>query len=318
MTRLTLSLVTAIVVAAPATAQTSRLITDFDEPFGFSYLAFEKTTSVQDGAAHVSGRTSQGGAGVLKSLDLSALADHSPAMWIKTGPSNQAREFKMFFASGDAKRMFSYSLEGIGANAFARVLPQDGLAISPALTNEIDNPFDPAKITALQVQGDWSQQSVDVFIDKIELVPPNAEIMVQRTAYAKKMVQQAERRRREEEQRRQEIERLLANAPHPSDGPRVVHVGPVAANILAVTIEDGTIVPRKQYPYRQQDGDEISSGRADAENMALQWDRGRIVDAPKDRVALRPQNEQGRPQPLGALIADDTIIAPAPCTRASR
>ena len=103
----------------------------------------------------------------------------------------------MFFASGDdAKRMFSYSLEGVGTKEFVRVLPIDGLAISPAITNE-DNPsFDPAKITMLQVQGDWTALQVDVLLDKVELIAPTKEMRAMRTAYAEQMTQRADQKRR--------------------------------------------------------------------------------------------------------------------------
>ncbi len=161
--------------------ESSRLITDFNAPFDFSYLAFEKSITVDKGVAHVTGTSGQGGAGIAKSLDLSALADHSPAVWVKRGPANQARQIKIFFACGEeSKRTFSYNLDGVSNQQFERLLPLEGLAVSPDLVNESEDAFDPAKITTVQVQGDWTQPAVDVFLDKIELVAPTAELLALR------------------------------------------------------------------------------------------------------------------------------------------
>ena len=50
------------------------VITDFDAPFSFRYLAFEKTATVEAGVAHVVARTGQGGAiGCLAHLSLAEL-----------------------------------------------------------------------------------------------------------------------------------------------------------------------------------------------------------------------------------------------------
>ncbi len=302
-----------LTIGSPSAPSASLLVTDFDQPFSFSYLAFEKTVTVQQGVAHLTGATGQGGAGIVTSLDLSRLSDHSPALWVKVGPDNRTKQIKMFFAGeNESKRMFSYSLDGVGAKEFVRLLPLDGLAISPALTNEEAAGFDPAKISAVQVQGDWTSQPVDVWLDKIELVPPTPELMAMRSATGQKMQQQAEQERQQEAQQREELARMLAGAPHPADGPDVIHVCAVAPNILAMTIEDGTILPRPQVPYAPQPGDKISTGKGGADEQVLQWSRGQIVDAPLEKSVARQATDNNNLVTLGSLIKDDTIVAPGP------
>ncbi len=82
-------------------AQNARVITEFNEPFNFAYLAFEKETKVADGIAHLQSPDGKGGAGLLKSLDLTSFAEYAPAIWAKVGPRNKAKQIKWFFASGD-------------------------------------------------------------------------------------------------------------------------------------------------------------------------------------------------------------------------
>jgi len=235
------------------------VISDFGRPFHFAYLSFQKKVTVADGAAHIVSKDGRGGAGWGMEPDLSAFGDHTLALWIKVGPGNKATQFKALFTSGKPSRMFTYSLEGVSSTEFTRVLPENGVALSPALLDEPDQSFDPAKISGFQVQGNWSDLPIDVFLDKAELVPPTPEMKAQREAYKKKLVAAAERKKRDEERKRQEIARILANAPHPEDGAVVEHIGAVAADTLAVVLHAGEIVPRPQFPYVPQDGDEIES-----------------------------------------------------------
>jgi hypothetical protein len=60
----------------------------------------------------------------------------------------------------ESQRMFSYSLEGVAKTELTRLLPIDALGISPALTHEDAAGFDPAKITAVQIQGDGTAARV--------------------------------------------------------------------------------------------------------------------------------------------------------------
>ncbi len=285
------------------------VITEFDEPFNFAYLGFEKSVEVKRGVAHLMGKKSQGGAGVIKALDLSSLGDHSPAIWAKVGPTNRAEAFKMFFSSGESRRMFTYSLKDVGQDSFVRLLPEDALAVAPS-EQEPDQDFDPGKINTFQVQGDWSGKPIDVYIDKIELVPPTPEMLASREAHAERLAKMAERKRREEEQRRQEIQRLLANSPHPADGPSVDHVYAVKSDTIALTINSGRIVPQRQVPYREQAGDEITYGKQ--EHNVLAWEHGRIVDTPKDCFLKRKVAGQNRVQQVGALVGNEDLLAPGP------
>ncbi|MBL7041273.1 MAG: glycoside hydrolase family 9 protein [Pirellulaceae bacterium] len=291
-------------------AEPATLITDFDKPFNFSYQAFEKTATVADGAAHIAGKTGQGGAGVLKQVDLSKYADHALAIWVKVGPKNRAKAIKVFFAANEEKRMFSFSLKDVKPDGYTQVLPEDGLALSPAVANEPDQAFDPATITLFQVQGDWTQAPVDVYLDKIELVPPTPEMQQQRKAHAERLAEAAERKRQEEQRRREEIERLIAGAPHPNDGPVVTHVGAVKHDTIALTIDAGEIVLRKQVPLDLKAGVEIRPEK-NAHNV-LCLEKGQIVDVPKGREVVEQVEGQREPLVWGKLVVNDDLVSPGP------
>ncbi|MHB8900577.1 MAG: glycoside hydrolase family 9 protein [Thermoguttaceae bacterium] len=288
----------------------STLITQFNEPFSFSYMSFEKTATVADGVAHLVGPTGQGGAGILKQLDLTALGNYTPALWAKVGPANRAKSIKMFLATDSQKRLFSYRLDAAGTDGFTRLLPENALAVSPASADEPDQSFDPAKIVMLQVQGDWQADPVDVFLDKIELVPPTPEMQPLREAYARELAADAERQRQEARRQHEETERLLSGAPHPPDGPKVTHVGAVAPATIALTLEAGAILPRKQFPLPTDGTLEIRPEK-DAEKV-LSLEKGKIVDAPKGRDVL--QRLEGRPEPqkLGKLVVNEDLVSPGP------
>ena len=122
------------------------------------------------------------------------------------------------------------------------------------------------------------------------------------------MLQLAARRKRQEAQRQQELDELLSNAPHPADGPQVMHVGAVAPNILAITLEDGAIQYRPQTFYQAQPGDEITDEEKGNTEHVLQRRHGKIVDALKERSLYRLID--GRRQQVGHIVEDDTVVAP--------
>jgi hypothetical protein len=209
------------------------VITDFTNPPAFSYLSFENIPKVENGIVHIAAPNGQGGAGWQWSKDMNAHADHSPVLWAKTGPRNQAQSIKVFFAYGDTKRMFSYSLKDVGQNNFVKLLPEHSLALGPAAAAEPDQAFDPAKIQVFQVQGNWKVDPIDVYLDQMELMPPAAAMIAQRQEHTRQLKKMAERKQREAEMRQQEIERLLTGATHPKDGPKGIHIGAATLNTNA-------------------------------------------------------------------------------------
>ncbi len=222
----------------------------------------------------------------------------------------EAKAIHVFFDTDKAKRTFSYSLEGVGRETFTQVLPNDGMAVSPKAASEPDQSFDPAKITTVQVQGDWKGEAVDIFLDKIELVPPSAEMEAQRQAHAQRLAKAAERKRQEEQRRQEETERLITGAPHPQDGPKVTHVGAVIPDTIALTIEAGEILPQKQYPLELAEGVQIVSEKNSHDVLCME--KNKVVDVPKGRDVVKQVEGQRKPQTLGKLVVNSDLVSPGP------
>lgn len=264
------------------------LVTDFSMGFAFSYLDWQEKVFASDGVARIQGKTGKGGAGFDAPGDLSTFADWTPAIDVKLGPENKAAGLKLFFNSG-TKRMFTYDLSKAGTDGFTQLIPDHARALAAATGGEPDDGFDPAQIESVQLQGDWKKARLDVFVDKVEVVPPTEEMKAMRATLAKRLHAKAERegKRREEEQRRR-LE-LLAGAPHPGDGPQVVHIGAVDRDILVVRLQAGKAINPGQQGYVPEDGDEIKYKGKDL----LVWHRGEIVFQKKGRELHRKGKRLG-------------------------
>ena len=109
----------------------------------------------------------------------------------------------------------------------------------------------------VQIQGDWSDKPVDVLLSGIMLVAPDDTLRVERAKAAEQRTRAAETARLAAEQKAARQRELLASAPHPADGPGIRHVAAVAADILALTIQEKEFVPVPQVAYEPQAGDKI-------------------------------------------------------------
>ncbi len=293
-------------------AGTSCLVTDFSGGFDYSYLSFEKSAAVADGVARIVAENGKGGSGIIQRWDFGQFGAYSPAIRAKAGLKNQAKQVKLSFNASGGKRLFAYDIETLGQDAFVLLLPEHGLALSPAVANEPNQAFDPAEIEGLQIQGDWSSGAVDVLIDKIELVAPTAEMKAQRAAYREELQRKREREARAAQRRREETAKLLAGAPHPADGPDVRHVGMVAADTISLIIEAGEIVLRRQTPYVPKTGDKIRLGKKGESKKVLCWKEGEVVEAAKGTYLLRDTDGSGRLEEMGPLVEDRSLLAPGP------
>ena len=65
---------------------------------------------------------------------------------------------------------FNDAIGGISSTAAERFMARGAELAARKLVEEHD--LDPAKIEVVQVQGDWTGKAVDVYLDKIVLMPP--------------------------------------------------------------------------------------------------------------------------------------------------
>lgn len=262
----------ALLVAATASCAVAQVLNTYEKPFVFTYGDFGKS-SVADGVAHVVGSHGRSGAGHTGEMDMSAYAHQTPVLHVKLGPGNKATHVRLVLDdAGKHKRVFEYDLSGADTSRFTAIYPRYGLPLSPKALGEPDTSFDPARITAHHIQGDWKDHAVDIYIDRIEVasVPPEAAADAAEHIKQLQTIAAREQAKAAKEQARRE-EMLSGRTPHAADGPQVLRIAPVAQDVLGIYIREGVYTPAQQVPYTPQDGDRIE---IDDKHKALAWQDG--------------------------------------------
>ena len=164
----------------------SQVITDFSQPFLFTYLSWENKVVTQNGIALVRGEgvTPKGGGGANVALDLSASANLCPVMRLKVGAGNTLKTLKMTLAddsvsaASDAEKRsttFEYLLPDKPTEGFVTIYPKGGATLNRPNTTGALGKANPAKIRQWQILGDWGGDgAVDIEIDTVTLAQPDA------------------------------------------------------------------------------------------------------------------------------------------------
>jgi len=278
-----------VAIAEPAAAAATSVIEDFNRGPDFAYSDFAQAAAVaRDGALHIKAPAGRGGAARNVDLDLGAFADHTPVLWLKTGAGNRAKQIRVFIEdAAKVRRNFTYSLSGIGADAFTMVVPEGAAPLRAD-----DASFDVAAVRMFQIQGAWNNDPVEVVVDRIELVAPDAAMLAERAKAAERQAEAARQQARAAAERAEQVRRMIAEGvPHPEDGPEVTGICAVAPDMLAVTIQAQRVVHAGPEPYVPVEGDEIRPGKS----RVPAWERGTVVEAPVDRNLHRPSGG-GKPK----------------------
>ena len=289
------------------TAATGKL-NSFGMGFGYAYGSFGKHATVAGGVAHIQAPDGRGGAGFVASADLSSFAAQCPVLHLKTGPKNKANRLRLILDdAGKNKRSFDYDLTQASPDRFTPLLPVDGWAVSPRAADEPDPAFDPAQVAGHQIGGAWTADPVDVFIREIAFAEPTDDLLAKRRAKVEKNRKRLEQERERKRQQAEARERTLKEgADHPEDGPDVQHVGPVAPDILALTIQERRRTPARQIPYVPQEGDEVRTDKRG--HKSLVWRDGKPALAPP-RILWRKPDGKGAPRKLGILVGGGRTLS---------
>ena len=289
--------------------QPEPLVSEFDGPPLFSFLAWEKKAAPAVGGVRVNAPSGQGGAGFALGADLSRFADRSLALTVAAGRGNQAKAVVVVVQDADGTaHEFTFDLSGVVPGTTATVTAKDGASLKEP--GKVDRPgkqagFDSAHVTQLLVQGDWKAAPVDLTLRKLELVEPTAEILAARAKLRERLAADAESRRRAEAARAARVAELLQGASHDADGPDVRHVAAVAPDVLALSIQEKQFVPAPQVAYEAQPDDEI---QRDGKERVLVVENGKIQESPLDVVVLRKTGK--KQEKLGHLAVNAKRIKP--------
>ena len=257
---LCLCLLLSVLAEAGCRAQTPPVapasIIPLDKPFLFAYLTWDKKARIENSIAFLNadGMTRKGGAGVnlAPAADLSAHAKDCPAVRVKVGTRNTLQTLKLMLLDTAGKTgTWAFALPDKPTAGFITLTPADGAALSnPNESGKTGRP-DPSKIMQWQAQGDWgSDGAVDVQINGLLAVPPDAAITAQRKARADKD---------EAAHVQAQKDRAAARARYATPtvlSPIVDAVYAAAPDVLALQIHAGRITsPCKLTPYVAQPGD---------------------------------------------------------------
>ncbi|MGD2174515.1 MAG: cellulase N-terminal Ig-like domain-containing protein, partial [Candidatus Brocadiaceae bacterium] len=305
------ALILAICLFAPALAaeepRPSLKVVEFRDSFSYTYGDFEGAVTVAEDVAHIRAEAGRGGAAVTGQLDLSPFADHSPGLRMRVGPDNRAERIRLFFEDSDKTRYsYLYGLSEAPTDRCALVLPSR--AASMGLPNQGWLPGQPrldlSDVRLVQIQGNWTGQPVDVYVESVEMVAPTARAEAERRELASQLEARAERERREAERREREKQEALADPQHGEDDPAVTGVCAVAPDVLCVTIQTRQVNSLPQVPYEAHSADEVR----ESGNEVLAWHHGRIVRTKKDLEVHR--DTDGGEETIGWLVINEDKLWP--------
>ena len=238
--------------------------------FEFAFLAFENKVTVGPEFVTIGGKdtTDQGGALVNGALSFTGLENATPYVIVRPGADNQADSITLLMAdTGGTSARFTFSLKDLPKTEFTKVFATDGATLaSPESTGNEKQPedlkLDLANISQWQIQGNWRGQQLDVALKGVYLTTDVPQSLIDARAKAQvRKEQEAKRQQAEREAKEKRIAELLANAPHPADGARVVNVAPVDANLLAIQIQSREYQYGGLDPYTAQPDDKLTDGQ---------------------------------------------------------
>ena len=266
-----LHLATALFLLPSLHAQEPRVLEEYEKPFLFSYLGFDKRIAHANGVVSIDAPDGKGGAGSNVTLDLSEIAEWSPALRLRADSANKAKTIVLLLkdaAEGEAKFMFDLAP---GKKDFQLLLPR----AAPPFNH---GTLDLTRVTQLQIQGAWNPDAVKISIDQILAVPPNADMESARTAIAKKEAEAAAQKAEQEANVRRRIEQLLKTpANHPADGAEVMHIGAAAPDLIGIELRDRTVKRLPPEPYVPMEGDVIE----EKGKQKLAWKDGKPAMLPE-------------------------------------
>lgn len=232
-------------------AEAEQVLVNFQQPFLFAYTSWENKVKAQGGVALLRGDgvTGQGGAGFNADLDWKTQAAQMPVLRVRVGAQNKVREL-VFRVSDDkqAQSGWHYILPAPG-NDWVTLSPKDGATLAEPNTRE-KGTLDLGRIKQWQIQGNWDAGALDVEVQNVVAVAPDAAALQARQIKADRERQELERIAREQQQQRENFK------PGTPLSPRLAHTSMAAPDILSLEIISGRITRGTIAPYVAEVGDE--------------------------------------------------------------
>jgi endoglucanase len=250
---------------SPDDVEKPTVLATFNKKPNVAYEAFEGKVDAAEGVLHINADSGQGGAIYFINGDFSAHADQMPTIRARLGDANKARQIRLQFIDADEKQTtFTYDISGLNTQVFEVRRPLDNQALG-------GGEFDPAKLSSVQVQGNWRAEPIELFVDEIAFAP--AEVANEEAV---------------------DLEATMAAITRGEGSPQIQHISAVAPDVVAVTIDAQQVTMLEPEPYVEAEGDVIRTSGPDV----LVWDDGEVVTEPRLQV-LHRINEAGVLVPYG-------------------
>lgn len=286
------ALVAWLVVPVWAQGPAPTVVEAFDRPFLFTYGSWLNRVEPRAGGGVVlRGVNNQGGAGYNVQLDLSAHPEASLVLQARVGSQNEAKALRLLLRDESGRSgTWDYPLADGPRGELQTIYPAGGASLTSPHAQDQGAPPDLAQIRQLQIMGDWAGGKVlSVELDALLLLSPTAELRALRVARRLELAEQAR-----QEQRTRDAAR--AQVRHTPDGPWVAQVGPAAPDLLALTLQAGTLRRFDRKPYEPQPGDSF----AEADTRVWAWKDGVMQECPADRILVRSRG--GQEHRVGFLV----------------
>ena len=246
-------------------AEETRVLEDFDKPFQFSYLGFNKKTGHADGIVSIDAPDGKGGAGSNVSLDFSKSAEWTPAIRIRTDSGNKTKILSLLLkdpGKGEAKFIFDVADT---KGKFQNILARDAAPLNSGTA-------DLSKISQVQIIGAWNGDATKISIDRILAIPPTDEMKAARSGAEKKVKAEKQRQAEQSAQEKKRTEQRLSHpAEHPADGAELMHIGAAAADLIGMELRDRTVKRLPPQPYVAMEGDVVEAKGKEK----LAWENGK-------------------------------------------
>ncbi len=244
------------------------IVYGFDQPLQFFYGEWNKdVVKAEKGNLVLNDIPAGGGGGVNGSWDFSAHADKSPALRLRIRPGNTCTGMLIMFNDADGRSaLYEFALPS-PSEEFAFVLPKGSAALATPNTLEYKkdpgNPgvLDMAKLRQFHLAGNWQKGELKAEVDAIVLVSPDAKMLAERQAMAKKQAEEAvaaaKRAAEEKEQLAKKRQNMIWTYQQCREtGPMIVQTSLAAPDIISIVIEAQKIIPAKVVKYEAKPGDE--------------------------------------------------------------
>ncbi len=255
---------------AAAAAQNAAPLVAFDKPFQYAFLAWEGKVKVEGGKAILKELKTDGGAGAMEEISLAGKLEFSPVLKLRAGPGNTAKSvsFHIVDGKGEEGAVWEYQIPAPSPE-FSTLMPRGCAPLSkPNRVNSKegskegkDASFDFAKAKGWRLMGDWQSGVIDIEIESITLLPPDAKMLAAREAAVKEDAEKAKLQAKKAEEEKAKLEKekqqmVWSYSKRTDKSPELVSTAVISPDILSLTIEAQKVVLAKFGKYVPEPGDE--------------------------------------------------------------